>query len=140
MARAQTTLDFLVGTTVFLLTVSAVLVTVPGLSDPFVSGAESDTITADRSVERLATDILVQSSDAPYVFQTDSVSSFFGQTPSEAKTQLGIDSTTNLNVTLDNSTTRLHALGPSYEERDVSVAWRTGRYQDDHVELVVRVW
>ena len=48
MARAQTTLDFLVGTTVFLLTVSAALVTVPGLIDPFATGMEAHSITADR--------------------------------------------------------------------------------------------
>lgn len=134
-------MDFLVGTTVFLLTLSAVLVTVPGLSDPFVSGHESDTIIADRAVESLATDVLVGSTDDPFVFRQPAVEGFFGLSPADAKDELGIDASVNLNVTLTNSTTQLQALGSSPPESvDTSVAWRSGRYDGSDVELVVKVW
>lgn len=134
-------MDFLVGTTVFLLTLSAVLVTVPGLSDPFVSGHESDTIIADRAAEALSTDILVTSTDDPFVFRQSQVDTFFGQPEADAKDLLGIDASVNLNVTLTNSTTQLQALGESPPESvDTSVAWRSGRLEGVDVELVVKVW
>lgn len=141
MPRAQTTLDFLVGTTVFLLTVTAVLVTVPGLVDPFAAGSESHTITADRTAETLATDRLVSSPADPYVFHADRVDGFFADNESVAMTELGLPSSVSLNVTLSNETTQLHALGPTPgEDADASVAWRAGQYRNDYAELVVRVW
>lgn len=136
-------MDFLVGTTVFLLTVSAVFVTVPGLSDPFVTGHESDTIIADRAVEALSTDILVASTADPFVFRESEVSKFFEPPADEstAKNQLGIESSVNLNVTLTNSDTQLYALGDAPPESvDTSVAWRSARFEGDDVELVVKVW
>lgn len=134
-------MDFLVGTTVFLLTLSAVLVTVPGLSDPFVTGHESDTIIADRAAEALSTDILVASTDAPFALRESKVTAFFGQSEADAKNQLGIDASVNLNVTLTSSGTQLESLGATPPESvDTSVAWRSGRYEGSDVELVVKVW
>lgn len=140
MDRAQTTLDFLVGTTVFLLTVSAVLITIPGLSDPFVAGTESSTITADRAAESLVSDLLVHETAQPHVYQGEAVSAFFALTPGAAKTELGIDTTVNMNVTIANDTGQLHALGQDPGDTDVSVAWRTGLLEGERVELVVKVW
>lgn len=141
MPRAQTTMDFLVGTTVFLLTLSAVLVTLPGLSDPFVAGTESDTIVADRAAESLSTDVLADSTTRPFVFDGDAVETFFAQSEADAKDQLGIQLSVSLNVTLDSQSGRIHDLGPpSPSEVDTSVAWRAGRYRGTNVELVVRVW
>lgn len=141
MPRAQTTMDFLVGTTVFLLTLSAVLVTVPGLSDPFVTGHESDTIIADRAAEALSTDILVSSTADPFVFRQSTVSGFFGQSKADAKDQLGIESSVNINATLANESTQRYAVGDAPPDSvDTSVAWRSGRLEGDDVELVVRVW
>ena len=134
-------MDFLVGTTVFLLTLSAVLVTVPGLSDPFVTGHESDTIVADRAAEALSMDILVASTDDPYVLRESKVSAFFGQPEADAKDQLGIDASVNLNVTLTTASTQLESVGATPPASvDTSVAWRSGRYQGTDVELVVKVW
>lgn len=141
MPRAQTTLDFLVGTTVFLLTLSAVLVTVPGLVDPFATGQESNTITADRAAESLATDVLVASPSNPYVFESNAVSSFF-TAPTDSKAVLGIESSVDLNVTLDvSSTPGKRTLGPRVPSRaETSVAWRSGTMNGNYTELVVRVW
>lgn len=141
MPRAQTTLDFLIGTTVFLLTLSAVLVTLPGMVDPFATGSESHTIVADRSAERLSADLLVASPGKPFVFETDAVTAFFGQPLADARDDLAVQSHVEVNVTLSNETHRLHSTGPSVPgSADSSVAWRSGRYQGEYAELVVRVW
>jgi len=141
MPRAQTSLDFLVGTTVFLLTLSAVLATVPGLVDPFATGQESATITADRAAERLATDVLVDTPTEPYVFDAEAVDAFFqgGLTVDQAKRQLGIPTSTGLNVTL-RSTSDFSIGNTPPSTADTSVAWRSGTYEGASAELVVKVW
>lgn len=144
MPRAQTTLDFLVGTTVFLLTLSAVLVTIPGLVDPFATGQESNTITADRAAEALATDVLVTTPSKPYVFDNDTVHAFFEPGPSESqpKQRLGVPAGVNMNVTLNSTATPGKLwLGPNVPEgAETSVAWRSGTLQGNYTEIVVRVW
>lgn len=141
MPRAQTTMDFLIGVTIFLFTLSAVLVSLPGLVDPFVTGEESHTITADRSAERLSMDVLVPAPDEPSTFDEAAVTGFFTKTPAQAKSILGIDTSVDLNITLSNATIRVHALGPEIPSNaDSAVAWRSGRYRDEYAELVVRVW
>lgn len=149
MTRAQTTLDFLVGTTVFLLTLSAVFLTVPGLVDPFATGLESNTITADRAAESLVTDVLVSSPSNPYVFTEENVTAFFeGRSESTARTALGLESGADLYIALTyaNETAIVAPIGsqpPS--SADTSVAWRSGTYRQNatsevYAELVVKVW
>lgn len=56
--RGQTTVDFGIGVSIFLLTVIFVFLFIPSLFQPFVSD-QSQAITADRTADRLAEDLLL---------------------------------------------------------------------------------
>lgn len=74
--RAQTTLDFTVGVTVFLLVVATVFMFVPGLLQPFASGGQEDLVTANRVADNLAENALGDPS-TPYVLNTTCTEAFF---------------------------------------------------------------
>lgn len=59
-ARGQTTLDFAVGMSVFLLTTVAVVAFVPGMLEPFQTGPQESTVVADRVATQLVEAMLVE--------------------------------------------------------------------------------
>lgn len=61
--RAQTTLDFAIGASVFLLTVAFVFAFVTGLLAPFDETAQGDTVTADRVADLLSQDLLTEANE-----------------------------------------------------------------------------
>lgn len=116
--RAQTTVDFTVGVSVFLLTIAFAFAFVPGMLHPFNSGTDS-TLVADRTATQLATDLL-GSPSRPFVLNATCTAGFFDQlrggpsapagcrfdtTASTVGDALGTGSATNLNVTMVNTTT-----------------------------------
>ena len=58
--KAQTGFDFLVGMSVFLVTIGLVLGFVPSMFQPFDTDTGPDMVTADRSAAHLVEDLLVQ--------------------------------------------------------------------------------
>lgn len=75
--RGQTTLDFAVGVSIFLVVVAFVVAFVPTMLDPFEGGAQEETAAADRLAGELATDILVEDAETPYVLDRGCVVAFF---------------------------------------------------------------
>lgn len=63
--RGQTTLDFAIGISVFLAVLIFVFLFVPGLLSPFTTGAEEETVTANRVADHLTKSMLGSPSE-PY--------------------------------------------------------------------------
>jgi len=74
--RAQTTLDFAVGMSVFLLTVAFVLSFTPNIVAPFSESGTEDTVTANRVASQLVEGTLADP-DRPYVLDKACTTAFF---------------------------------------------------------------
>ncbi|MFC3479012.1 DUF7287 family protein [Halobacterium litoreum] len=146
MTRAQTTMDFAAGVSVFLVTVAFAFAFVPGITTPFTGAGAGDPVSANRIADDLATDSLGAPED-PYRLDAEQVSSFFADGTDPAA-RLPIESYRNVNATLEtpdgavavvNGTTA--AAGDAVpQDGDVTVAWRIVDVDDRTLELVVRVW
>ncbi|MEF8884967.1 MAG: hypothetical protein V5A44_07595 [Haloarculaceae archaeon] len=74
--RGQTTLDFAVGMSIFLLTLAFVFTFVPGMLAPFGDTTQAETAAANRIAENLTTGTLGDP-DAPYVLDRQCTVEFF---------------------------------------------------------------
>jgi hypothetical protein len=163
--RAQTTLDFAVGVSVFLGVVAFAFAFAPTMFAPFDSDTGVNSVVADRSADRLAADALVDSPDDPTVLDGDCTRRFFNGSlpiPSDCRYDttdlgdaLGVGARTQVNVTVENDTgirhlgdTRLAAGDPTTTTADVVVARRVvllpgsddAAYPRERNQLLVRVW
>lgn len=75
--RAQTTLDFAIGASVFLVVTAFVLAFVPGMVQPFQASTQQETAAADRLAEQLAAGMLAEDVETPYVLDRGCVATFF---------------------------------------------------------------
>ncbi|MFC7226275.1 hypothetical protein N0B31_02585 [Salinirubellus salinus] len=75
--RGQTTLDFAVGVSIFLVVVAFVVGFVPTMLEPFDGGTQEETAASDRLADQLVTDLLVADADTPYVLDRGCVVAFF---------------------------------------------------------------
>ncbi|WP_152040687.1 DUF7287 family protein [Salinigranum salinum] len=150
--RGQTTIDFAVGATLFLLTMAFVFTFVPVMFQPFAT-SQSDPLVADRVANRLATDVLGDPAE-PYVLDETCTTAFFASNPapsgcsylysasSHPYVALGVEDDTRINVTLvDTDGAVVEKIGDSRENaRDVITAQRRVLYGGESHELYVRVW
>lgn len=74
--RAQTTLDFAVGISIFIVAVSFAVTFVPGMLDPFTAGPQSNTVGADRVATQLSTSTFAEPTN-PYVLTEVCTVEFF---------------------------------------------------------------
>ncbi|WP_438267245.1 DUF7287 family protein [Halomarina salina] len=77
--RGQTTLDFAIGVSVFLLAVAFVFSFVPGMVQPFSNSGQEEMAASNRLASQLATDALTEGE--PYVFDPVCTTEFFRHTP-----------------------------------------------------------
>lgn len=98
-SRGQTTLDFAIGMSVFLIAVAFVISFVPGLLDPFSGGGTEDTVTANRVATALAEDVLVEDTAEPYVLDRACTILFFAPEHSDGVP----DNNQDLRVSNDNA-------------------------------------
>lgn len=75
--RAQTTIDFAIGISIFLLVVVYVLAFVPGMLEPFVESQNQNTIVADRAADQL-TQGMLGSAERPFMLGVECTVAFFG--------------------------------------------------------------
>jgi hypothetical protein len=138
--RAQTTVDFALGTVVFLLAAGAVLAAVPSLVGPAVEGSSAEMVVADRSADRLARDLLA-APERPYVLNESATESFFEGSTATARDRLAVADGVGLNVTLPNETGQ-RSVGPAPPEETNSVyqARRVVTLDGEHRALRVSVW
>ncbi|MDZ7851033.1 MAG: hypothetical protein U5K70_09695 [Halodesulfurarchaeum sp.] len=137
--RGQSTLDFLLGTVIFLFAVLIVVAVVPGMLDPFATGSEAHPVAADRAVTTLATEDLADGS--PYIATESRVKGVFNQTESELGHSLGIPDRARFNVTLRLAHETVGTVGPEPPSSgSVTSAWRVVSYEGAPANLTVRMW
>jgi len=74
--RGQTTLDFTIGVTIFVVVLAGVFLFVPGTLQPFEEGGQENIVTVNRVADQLSEDLLAQPTD-PYILQEDCTVTFF---------------------------------------------------------------
>lgn len=107
--RAQTTIDFAIGISVFLIALIFILTFVPGILDPFTATGQSDPVVSDRLGDKLSQDLL-GNPDEPYVLDRGCTVAFFAQESAsdcrfdpddELHEQVGLTEGTVVNVTVE---------------------------------------
>ena len=162
-ARGQTTLDFAVGASVFLLAVVFVIAYAPTMFDPFAGGSGSKLVVADHAATSLSGDLLAASTADPGTLSTGCVVAFFeGDPPGEhcpSEADFGtLDEALSLNgrnaeVTIhDLDTPASEPVAPGWADgeltrsnsestpSDIAVATRTVSIEGTQYRLTVRVW
>lgn len=111
-ARAQTTIDFLIGAGVFLLVFAFVLGIIPGMIDPFSDNQETP-LVADRIATQISEGMLAEP-DRPTVLNQTCVNAFFNQSlgngsncalkfddsQTDMSSRLGVEDKYSVNVTI----------------------------------------
>ena len=162
--RGQTTIDYAIGVSVFLLVVAFVFAFAPSLTAPFTGDATDAAVVADRSADRLANDLLVADPARPPHLDAGCTAGFFDTDEAvgddcryetdagDLRGALGIASpvrTANVTVVGDAGVRVLGdgadavslTAGPSPPRgADVSVARRATLLDGSDVRVVVRVW
>jgi len=138
--RAQTTLDFAIGMSVFLITTAFVFTFAPGLVAPFTGGQEAAPVVANRLADDLVQDELAVEGD-PYVLNETAVQAL----PSDEnalRDDLHLPATTFVNVTVEgaNGTVRVARGAAPPPSEETAVAWRVVTYDGERGELRVSVW
>lgn len=126
--RGQTTLDFTIGISVFLLVLIAVFLFVPGAIEPFTQGGQDRIVTANRVGDQLSEGSLGDPS-SPHVLNTTCTIEFFEDNApagcryegTTLESRLGVQERTFVNVTLEGN---LSDDGP-YGDREL-LCWSTG--------------
>lgn len=148
--RGQTTIDFAIGASIFLLAAAFVVAFVPTMLDPYV-GKQDAAIVADRTADRLAGDVLA-SPDTPYVldractdefFDADGVACRADTDAADLNAAVGAVEWVSLNVTVTDGTgAAAYAAGDDYEFAGgrVITADRTVLLDGRPYELHVRAW
>lgn len=164
-ARGQTSIDFAIGASVFLLTVAFVVAFLPGTFEPFTDSGAEDVVVADRTADLLAEQLLVAPT-APGVLDEECTAEFFdaeGDGPgglsdcgyttdaADLDTALGLGSGLGANVTIEENNTVQSvthdgssvslAAGPELPDRgSVVVSRRVVLLDGEGHDIYVRVW
>jgi hypothetical protein len=79
--RGQTTLDFTIGVTIFVVVLAGVFLFVPGTLEPFEEGGQEDIVTVNRVGDQL-TEHLLATPTEPYILDEECAVTFFEDPPS----------------------------------------------------------
>jgi hypothetical protein len=110
-SRGQTTLDFAVGISIFLLTMAFVLSFVPGILGPFESGPQEETVVADRVANQLGQSMLGDPVE-PYVVDPDCTTEFFDPAAAASRNANGCRYDESLDLTGGATLNELLGLAP----------------------------
>jgi hypothetical protein len=110
--RGQTTLDFALGASLFLLALIGVLVFVSGTMEPFTEGSQEDIGVADRVADSLAEGLLVDPAEPHILDTTCTVEFFAGNSPADCRhsgssltERVGVKNWQLINVTMQTDLT-----------------------------------
>jgi hypothetical protein len=149
--RGQTTHDFALGISVFILASVFVLTFVPSVTAPYVEGVSEVEQEHARTVSRVLVGNL-STAESPTTFDDDRTVDFFTTDWGETGLQerFGLRNSTNLNVTLrgleedDGVLTSCGGercvAGQVYRDQSVATTVRLVRYDDQPFRMEVRVW
>jgi hypothetical protein len=159
--RGQTSIDFVVGMSVFLLTVAFVVAFLPGVFEPFTASGAGDALTSDRTASLLAEQVLADPAN-PSVVDPACAAEFFDAAgdgaggvagcqfttdAADLDAALGLGPATTVNVTIEETGTVESAGGVTLaagpeppESESVVVSRRVVLLGDADRDLYVRVW
>ena len=158
--RGQTTFDFLVGMSVFLLTVAFVVAFLPNVFEPFTAEGSDDVLAADRTADLLSEQLLADPA-TPAVLNATCTEAFFDAAgdgddgldcafdtdANDLRGALGVGPTVSVNVTVEENgsirsidSTDLRAGRSPSNSESVVVARRVVLLDGDERDLYVRVW
>lgn len=139
--RGQTTLDFLIGISTFLLVVGLAFTMVPGIVEPFAGSRSATPLVADSAADRLAQEVLAEEAD-PHVLNTTAMEEFFDGSEASVREDLALGPQVSVNVTLDGPSVSYRAVGdtPTDAAGSVYAAWRVVSVDGEQADLRVRVW
>mgnify|MGYP006298241929 CR=1 FL=1 len=147
MSRGQTTLDYAIGISIFLLTIGVVFTFVPLSYDPLRTDWGTDAMEADRAVSHLTGSTLVREPDSPFVLDTTETIDFFEESDDTLPEDLGLPPDRQANVTLQDESGVVVLNGKTMERGDqlsdgrtVVVAKRSVLVDETQYRLFVRVW
>lgn len=141
--RGQTTIDYVVGITIFLLIVGLVFTFVPLSFQPVRTDWGTTAMTADSVVSFLAGSHLARSPSEPGVLNATETDNFFSTNNDQAdlRDTLGLDRGTNVNITIENaSTVKYNTDTVAPDTSTVVVAKRTVLLEGKQYRLYVRLW
>lgn len=123
--RAQTTLDFAIGVTLFIAVLLFAFTFVPGILEPFDISGEEEPVLSDRVASRLSGEMLGSPENPNVLDRFCTVEFFDGNDPAECafdgstlREQLDLDATQNVNVTLEGDVS-------GSTTGNVGLCWRT---------------
>jgi len=146
--RGQTTIDFALGVSVFLLSVAFAFALLPSVFVPFDAPIDDDLTTR---ADRVAATLLADLSTGGNALDPDRTEDRFGaanRTQSALRSSLGLPSTTRINVTVRDTETggvasvggvRLRG-GPDVGDHPTAAASRLVTIADDPYRLQVYLW
>lgn len=141
--RGQTTIDYLVGISIFLLIVGLVFTFVPLSFEPVRTDWGTTAMSADSVVAFLAGSHLAESTSEPGVLNVTETQDFFKSNPDQAdlRDALGLDKGTNVNITIENaSMVKYHTDTVPPNTSTVVVAKRSVLLDGKQYRLYVRMW
>lgn len=111
-ARGQTTLDFTVGVSIFLLVLISIFLFVPGTLEPFTQGSQEEIVTVNRVADQLSEGQLGDPA-TPHILDTSCTVAFFQDTsPADCRfsgpnltARVGVKPRQNVNVTIEGNVT-----------------------------------
>lgn len=107
--RGQTTLDFTIGVTIFVLVLTGVFLFVPGTLEPFERGNQEDIVSVNRVADDLVEGSLGEPT-TPYVLDDECTVAFFngandcGFTGSTLEQRVGLNNFQFVNITIRGNT------------------------------------
>ncbi|WP_423744788.1 hypothetical protein V5735_01715 (plasmid) [Haladaptatus sp. SPP-AMP-3] len=139
--RGQTLNDYVLGISVFLLTVAFVVAFLPGIFTPFNAPiGDSTTARASRGATFIVGNLSVDGH--PNVLDQARTAAFFQRNETELRETLGFPRTTDVNVTVVEEATRTvaWAAGDAPGEHPTAATGRVVRIGATTYRLTVRVW
>lgn len=132
--RGQTTLDFAVGVSLFVLVLLSVFLFVPGTIEPFTEGGQEDIITANRVADSLSEGLLGDPS-SPHVLNTTCTVRLFENGPdtgcryegNNLTERIGVKNRQFVNVSLESN-------GTEDADGDDLLCWNTGSGEKGLIE------
>ena len=144
--RGQTTHDFAIGISIFLLTAVFVVTFVPNVTTPFATGITEIEQEQSQSAARVLVSNL-STTDASTALNTSRTDAFFDRSwgEGEFETWLGLPSTAKVNVTVressgDGTIVPELTTGDIYRGEAGATSVRIVTYNDQPYRLEVRVW
>lgn len=136
------TIDYVVGITIFLLTIALVFAFIPASLQPLETDWGAKAMESDRAISHLAGKELATDPQQPFVLDQSGTKAFFNRSDGNLSEDVGLPAATNANLTLQTNESdiayrRGHSLPGS---GSVVTAKRSVLMGDTQYRLVIRVW